>query len=107
MAVARAQENEPDHPHGTSIGDGWRESSRTARRAPAQRRVRPTVRAGQSRSASRLIAAPHVHVIQTRSPSMPPSSSPQYWCKWRMECPTGSLTITGNASKRRPVIPAS
>src|SRR5262249_1446735 len=37
----------------------------------------------QSRSASRLITAPHVHVIQTRSPSTPPSSSPQYWCSWK------------------------
>src|SRR5262245_38031355 len=36
--------------------------------------------AGQASSARRLIAAPHVHVIQTRSPSTPPSRSPQYWC---------------------------
>src|SRR5262245_27859804 len=32
--------------------------------------------AGQASSARRLIAAPHVHVIQTRSPPTPPSSSP-------------------------------
>jgi hypothetical protein len=37
----------------------------------------------QSRSASRLITAPQVHVIQTRSPSTPPSSSPQYSCSWQ------------------------
>src|SRR5262245_12869892 len=29
------------------------------------------------------MTAPHVHVIQTRSPSTPPSSSPQYWCSWK------------------------
>src|SRR4030095_14673243 len=45
----------------------WRmaagESSRTSRRAPARRRARAAQRAGQSRSASRLIDAPHVHVL--------------------------------------------
>jgi hypothetical protein len=42
------------------VEDGWRESSRTPRRVPARRRARAAERAGQSRSASRLIAAPHV-----------------------------------------------
>jgi hypothetical protein len=48
---------------GTSVGDGWRESIRTPRRAPARRRARE---AAQSSSAERLIAAPHMQVIQTR-----------------------------------------
>src|SRR5262249_58712210 len=58
---------------GTSVRDGWRESSR-------RRRIAGVGRGGQASSARRLIAAPHVHVIQTRSPSTPPSSSPRYWC---------------------------
>src|SRR5262249_28327262 len=37
----------------------------------------------QSSSAFRLIDAPQVQVIQTRSPSTPPSRSPQYWCSWK------------------------
>jgi hypothetical protein len=39
-------------------------------------------RAGQSSSAERLITVPHVHVIQTRSPSTAESRSPQYSCSW-------------------------
>src|SRR5262249_27486865 len=57
-------------------GDGWRESSR-------RRRIAGVGHVGQASSARRLIAAPPVHVIHTRSPSTPPSSSPQYWCSWK------------------------
>ena len=53
-------------------GDGWRESSR--------RLIGGVGRVVQASSTRRLIAVPHVHVIQTRLPSTPPSSSPQYWC---------------------------
>jgi hypothetical protein len=35
---------------------------------------------GPAGSRVRLITAPHVHVIQTRSASTPLSSSPQYSC---------------------------
>jgi hypothetical protein len=44
--------------------------------------------------------APHVHVIHTRSPSTPVSSSPQYWCSWKKaqsasKSVTQRLSITG------------
>ena len=69
ITVRSENDHEPDPPH-AHLGWGMaaREFSRTARRAPARRRARKN----QSRSASRLITAPHVHVIQTRSLSIPP-----------------------------------
>jgi hypothetical protein len=50
--------------------------------APARCHARAADWSAQSRSAFRLMAAPHVHIIQTRSPSTPPSSSPQRSCSW-------------------------
>ena len=38
------------------------------------------------------MTAPHVHVIQTRSPSTPPSSSPQRRCSWKKAWAKGSGT---------------
>ena len=60
----------------SSLAPRWRraagDSSRTARRAPARRGARAAERASQSRSAFRLMTAPHVHVIHTRSPRRRP-----------------------------------
>src|SRR4030095_2413116 len=55
--------------------------------------------ADQSRSVSRLMTAPHVHVIQTRSPSTPPSRSPQCWCSWKKAL-SESKTVTPRWRKR-------
>src|SRR5262249_51525298 len=57
--------------------------------------------AGQASSARRLIAAPHVHVIQTRSPSTPPSSSPQYWCLVK-KAERSSKSITSPSARAGP-----
>jgi hypothetical protein len=56
--------------------DGWRSPNRT---------LIYWRRAGSS---VRLMTAPHVHIIQTRSASSPVSSSPQYSCS-RNERPRG------------------
>src|SRR5262249_51652403 len=66
----------PYPPHGHLGGDGWRESSRRWRIAGGGR-------VGQSSSAHRLIGAPHVPIIQTRSSSTADSSSPQRSCSWK------------------------
>src|SRR4029453_10093976 len=71
-------DREPDPPHGHL--DGGRLPGSLAERWDAHQHGAAD---DQSRSASRLIAAPHVHIIQTRSPSTPPSRSPQYWCSWK------------------------
>jgi len=48
-------------------------------------------------SNGRSLTAPHAHVNQTRSPSTPPSSSPQRRCSWKKAFGTESLRITPGA----------
>jgi hypothetical protein len=82
----REAENEPDQPHGHLGWDGWLESSR---RCP----VAGAARAGQSSSAHRLIEAPHVYAIQTRSPSRPLSRSPQRRCSCKKAARSASRDL--------------